>query len=1599
MTTGSARSDLPEGALAVVGLVGRFPGAASVDELWENLCAGREGVRFFKPEELDPSIPAAMRSNPNYVRARGIIDDCDKFDADFFGIAPLEAQVMDPQQRVMLELAWAALENAGHQPSQFPGLIGVYVGMNWTRYRSNCLSARPEVVARFGELNCALANEPEFLATRISYKLNLRGPSITVSTACSTSLVAIAQASQSLLNYECDLALAGGVSVSVPVNAGYLYQEGGMLSSDGHCRTFDSRSTGTTFNDGAALVVLRRLEDAVRDGDRIYAVVRGYAVNNDGSNKVSYTAPSVTGQVEVIQSALEHAGVDPSTIGLLEAHGTATPLGDPIEVAALKRVFTDAKSKGARCALGSVKSSVGHLVHAAGVTGFIKAVLAIYHGKIPPNLYFETPNPKLGLEDSPFHVNTTLEDWVTSGHPRRAGVSSFGVGGTNAHVIVEEAPRAEEKLSHALPRVICVSAKSEEALSRQVDALKRFLANPERAPSLDSVAYTLQSGRESMQHRVAIAVRSVADAASALGDKHRSVRGEATSGRNIAFMFTGQGAQRAQMGRWLYDNDAFFRRCFDDAADRLKSRTGLDIRQSIFSQAKDTESDVGQTRIAQPALFLLGYSLAQSLERLGVTPNVLLGHSIGEFAAATLAGVFKLDDALYVVAKRGEAMQSMPSGSMLVVHCSEDRAQAFLSSDISLAAINAPELCVLSGPDSAIRPLAAELDSRGIRNDRLRTSHAFHSSMMDPAVEAMKAVLAGISLSAPQRAVISTVTGRLLSAEEATNPEYWARQLREPVRFAAGLKCLAEAGKFALLEVGPGGTLTTLARQHERAEQWSALAVLPGSGLQEGADLEVLTAVAHCWSYGAALDWQKHWGDTHPRRAALPTYPFERKRYWLDPLPQQQVALPAAPVSVSVANPSLKPEPTPMAASDRLDALKQRVIKLLEDTSGFDLAGTDQDASFAELGFDSLLLTQVSTALKQEFGVNVSFRALLEQCTSIVALADHLANELPAEAAPITAAVVAQPVAQAISAAPMTVAAAALLDAQSAPSDIRTLIDKQLALMQLQLQVLGTSRAEGVVQAEPPAKAALPSATEETAPKKHTPGIRIERSRISTRQLTRAQQAYIDKLIESYTKATAASKAFAQRHRKRLADPRTVSGFSPLWKEMVYPIVTNRSKGSKVWDLDGREYVDVTNGFGPILFGHSPDFVNDAVTRQIALGIETGPQSPLAGEVAELFCELTGNERVAFANTGSEAVLAALRLARTVTGRDKVVMFEGDYHGIFDEVVVRAGKNGAGLPAAPGVPRSHVANMIVLPYGTQESLQRIRGMGKELAAVMVETVQSRHPGLQPIAFLKELRQITEESGTALIFDEVVTGFRTHPGGIQALFDIRADLAVYGKVAAGGYPIGLVAGKARFMDALDGGFWQFGDESIPEVGVTFFAGTFVRHPVTLAATKAVLERIKVEGPSLQMRLAERTTGMAKELKTFLKDIGAKVTLEEFSSYFYFSVSPDEQYGSLLFYLLRLYGIHAWEFRPCFLTTSHTDEDIAAFKTAFERAVSELVLHGLLGGDAVAVERLNKARAAKPPVEGARVGKDANGARAWFIPDPDRPGKYMQVKNRR
>lgn len=1635
-------------AIAVVGMAGRFPGARSVDELWANLCAGREGIRFFSPDELDPSIPESLRNDPDYVAARGVIDDYDKFDAGFFGISPLEAQIMDPQQRVLLETAWSALESAAHVPSQFAGRIGVYVGTNWARYRAHCLLGRPDVLERYGEFNAALVNEAEFLATRISYKLGLRGPSVTIGTACSTSLVAIAQAAEALRNGQCDIALAGGVSIVVPTMAGYLHQEGSMLSADGHCRSFDAAGTGTTFNDGAAVVVLRRLDDALADGDEIHAVIRGFAVNNDGADKVSFTAPSVQGQAAVVRAALDSAAIDPDSIGFIEAHGTATPMGDPIEVAALKSVFGGPRADGTHCVLGSVKSAVGHLIHAAGATGFIKAALVVRHGRIPPTLFFETPNPSLGLADSPFRVNAQLEEWPDNGHPRRAGVSSFGVGGTNAHIIIEQPPQriVSTPAAQPQPQLITLSARSESALNQMTADLAAHL-EAHREIDLADVAATLMLGRKAFDHRRSVVAADMADAIALLrapGGSKVTTRKVGKEKPSVVFMFPGQGAQYVAMGRELYAHQPAYRRAMDDCAGILEPLLGVDLRDALY-RVDDTAAAaeaLRNTALTQPAIFSLEYSLAQFWMSLGVQPSACIGHSVGEFVGATLAGVFSLEDALKLVARRGELMQGLPGGSMLSVRMSATDICSRLPASVSVASENGPLLCVIAGPTEEIEHIQRVLEAEEVVCRLLQTSHAFHSPMMDPVLAPFGEVVQQARLSAPKIPFVSTVTGDWITNEQALDPGYWTHHLRATVRFASAVKLLLDDPSRVLIELGPRNTLGTLARQ--AGGQYRPLAVIASLADEPAKEAEtLLQGVGQLWSCGGDIDWRAFVGAGPLRRIALPTYPFERQRYWIDPAAMPckvEIASTIRPPGTAPASSSATPPatirnevsvmnaPTPMFSSNRKSQLVSRLKGLFEDVSGFEMADVNPGDTFLDIGLDSLTLTQVALQVQQAFGIKVTFRQLMQDYQCLDALAGFLDAQMPAEAIqpsepaaqPVPAAMpaVSVPAQPSLQPMPMSSIGAPI----GAPSNfVQQVVDAQLQLMSQQLALLrgvppavGASMPAAVTPqqpAQPPAVPVAAAATPTVAPSRagvdeEVPAgpvkydaakafgaiARIHANR--TDSMTPLQKTRLEAFIRRYNLKTQSSKRFTQENRVVMADPRAVTGFRPAIKEIVYPIVIDRSKGAYLWDLDGNQYIDALCGFGPCMFGWQPEFVVKAVKEQIDRGFEIGPQHPLQADVARLVCELTGAERAAFCNTGSEAVMGCTRIARTVTGRNLIAIFTGSYHGIFDEVIVRGTKKLKSVPAAPGIMPSSSQNVLVLDYGTPESLEILKSRAHELAAIMVEPVQSRRPDFQPREFLHELRKLTEESGSLLIFDEVVTGFRTGPGGAQEYFGIKADLASYGKVLGGGMPIGVIAGKAQYMDALDGGYWQYGDDSTPPVGVTYFAGTFVRHPLALAAAHAVLTHLKEQGPSLQKNLTERTAHFVAELNAFAKAQGAPITVKTFASLWRATWDNDQPFGDLLFFMMRDRGVHLYDGFPCFLTTAHTDADVAKIVQAFKDSLMELIEGGFVVGCQPAV-KAQVLDPAKPPVPNARIGRDPDGSPAWFVPNPDAPGKYMKL----
>ncbi|WP_431902928.1 SDR family NAD(P)-dependent oxidoreductase [Nonomuraea sp. bgisy101] len=863
--------------IAIIGLSCRVPGAGDAQQFWRNLADGVESLTTYTLDEQRAlGVSESSLADPAFVPAAMVMDDHQGFDAAFFGMSIREAEVRDPQHRLFLELSHTALEDAGYDPFRYPGEIGVYAGSGSDFYQWINIRSNAQAHANAGWLAIMVGNHVDYCATLASYKLDLRGPSYTVHTACSTALVALHIACEALRNGECDIALAGAAMLDLPQGQGYVYDQDGIVSPDGHCRPFDANAGGTIWGSGGGVIVLKRLSEAIADRDNIRAVVRGNAINNDGAGKVGFSAPSMDGQAAVIAQALGVGGVDPRTVTYVEAHGTGTALGDPIEVAALSSVFARDTSDTQWCGIGSVKSNIGHLGQSAGVASVIKAVLSLEKGLIPPTLHYESPNPKIDFPSSPFYVVSTPVKWERNGFPRRAGVSSFGIGGTNAHAVLEEAPPRA-----ALPRerpahLLKLSARTDAALAAARERLAAHLAEHPDADLAD-VAFTLRVGRRELKSRAAVVATSPADAIAALADPKRIVSGSKPKrAPQVAFLFSGQGAQYGGMAAELYENEPVFREAVDECS------AILDIREQIFATGEEADERLRQTSLTQPALFTVEYALARLWLSLGVEPAAMIGHSIGEYVAATIAGVFTLPDALRLVEARGRLIQGMPTGSMLAVQLMPDEVAPLLPDDVSVATVNGPGTCVVAGPSASVRELAEMLEEEGVGCTALRTSHAFHSAMMEPMLGEFRALVAATELSAPSLPFLSNVSGTWITAAEATDPSYWARHVREPVRFGDCVANLIADGEWIMIECGPGRQLSGLAKAQLPAGAVGPLPSLPGPRDKAG-DVQVFSqAVGALWVNGVEL------GDfgAPGYRVSLPGYAWERQRAWIDPDPQ-----------------------------------------------------------------------------------------------------------------------------------------------------------------------------------------------------------------------------------------------------------------------------------------------------------------------------------------------------------------------------------------------------------------------------------------------------------------------------------------------------------------------------------------------------------------------------------------------------------------------------------------------------------------------------------------------------------------------------------------
>ena len=977
--------------IAVIGMACRFPGANNVEEYWNNLISGKETLKFFTDDELADfnSDFDNLRKNPDYVKVHGVLNDIDKFDASFFGITPREAAETDPQQRIWLETAWEALENAGCDPINYHGAIGVFAGGAMSSYLLNNILGSPKKMENFlrpgfaNRTQIMMGNDSSYIPTKTAYYFNLKGPAIFVQTACSTSLVAITQACQSLYSFESDMCLAGGVCISIPQERGYMYQEGAIASPDGHCRAFDAQAKGTVGGNGVGVVVLKRMEDAIRDHDTIYALVSGWALNNDGSNKVSFMAPSINGQAEVIMMAQSFAEVSPDEIGYVEAHGTATQIGDPIEIAGLTKAFSAKTDKKQFCGIGSVKSNIGHTDTAAGVASFIKVCLSAYYKKIPPSLHYTKPNPNIDFENSPFYVLNQLKEW-TGERPLKMGVSSFGIGGTNAHVIVEQPliPEIATDSSSEWPELIVLSAKSEESLNRRKQDLYEFLKNKPDL-KIHDVANTLAFGRNHMLYRsytVASSIEEIISGESTFTDGKKD-----SQPSKIAFMFPGQGAQYVKMGMDLYMGNKTFRDILEQCFKVFRNETNEDLKAVLFNDNHTEESDrrLASTELTQPALFIIEYALAKVLEQIDIKPDYLIGHSIGEYTAACLSGVFDLPSALKVVIKRAQLMRKMPSGNMMAVRAGIEKLKALSDSCFEIAADNASESCTISFKTEDIEKVKTLMEENKISYIPLNTSHAFHSAAFDPILSDFRDYVNQFNLKKPELPFISCLSGTFITDDQATSGAYWAQQLRNTVQFRQGVSEIAENDGTIFFEVGPNTHLSSLVRQNKDVTNKKLIIGTLEKANNTDERYKVLTALGSMYNAGFSINFEMLRQGNKFRKIGLPTYPFEKKSHWIEFTLSDIISVTDSPLKKSDKDTFPVDDKTMHQTEIKdvsgKDSNSDKIADIWKFLIGREDIGLDDD--FFEMGGQSLLALQVMNKIKEDLGLKITIKEFLDNPT------------------------------------------------------------------------------------------------------------------------------------------------------------------------------------------------------------------------------------------------------------------------------------------------------------------------------------------------------------------------------------------------------------------------------------------------------------------------------------------------------------------------------------------------------------------------------------------------------------------------------------------
>ena len=1482
--------------IAIIGMACRFPGGANtLDAFWNLLKDGKHTASEIPRERWDGDAFYSEEVTPgkSVTKMANFIAEVDitTFDAGFFNISPKEAESLDPQQRLLLEVTVEALENAAIPLSNIRDKgVGVFIGIIMDDYKKAHLFSHD---LKNIDPYSGTGSSSYGASGRISYFLGARGPSVSFDTACSSSLTALYFAVQSLRHGECDMALAGGVNCLLSPNQFVYLSQLNSLSKDGTCKAFDQKADGFGRGEGCGIVVLKRLSDAKTDNNNVLAVVKGAALNQDGAS-TGFTAPNGIAQQEVIYKALENADVSPESVDYVETHGAGTPLGDPIEINALAEVYGKNRTMDNPIRVGTVKTNIGHLEGASGAAGLIKTVLALQHQAIPAHLHVSTPNPLIDWEHIPVKVNTQRIPWKRNQKPRRAGISAFGLSGSNAHVIIEESPVFEGKESMArYPlHILNLSAKSEDALKALIKSYETYLSQS-TIPPLSHICYTASTGRshynfrfsgvgkniEDIKYKLSMFLSRTADPSKSSDSSTNRYTFKGTLNKKIVFLFTGQGSQYVGMAKELYETEPLFKAQLE-ACDRLfHKRIGNSIVELLYSPGSKDEM-VNQAIHAQPIIFSIQYALGKLWESWGITPSLVIGHSIGEYAAACTAGILSLEHAVKLVAARGKLMQMVTEpGQMVGILASEEKVRDLIQpySDVSIAAVNAPENVTISGSKISIQKVIKKIKQEKIFIEHLNISHAFHSVMMEPYAEGFRDEMKGVVFFSPQRPIISSITGKK-AGKEMGEPGYWSNHICRTVRFYDCMKLAWKQGFQIYVEIGGTSTLAGLASQCIDSDQ--AL-FLPSLRKGKNASEQIRTDLSQLYLQGIDINWERFYNplNMQVRKVVLPTYPFQRERYWrtINPI--------ISPLS-SIVSESPKANGTSetkigktVKQNKPLNGIGEQLKEMIHTISGLAAEGFDDDTDLFSLGLDSLMLTEFRRKIIGQYGIDISLNKFFMELTTLNKIKRYI--------------------------------------------QLETHKSKQLSLPDL-----AVPSAVSLKRISPPGKPLNFSST----------------ANIGKPELTPPQQHHLEALIRRYTQRTKGSKKETDAYRHVLADSKAMVGFNPSFKEMLYPIIGKRASGSRIWDIDNNEYIDLTMGFGVYLFGHHPWFIRQALWERSGDETELGPRSYLVGKVAELISRFIGMERVTFTNTGTEAVMTAIRLARAATGRTKIAMFSRSYHGHSDATLavstIRDGKPYS-EPVSPGIPPGGANDVLVVDYLEPQSLEILRQHSHQLAAVLVEPVQSRFPNVQPAPFLQELREITRQSGTLLIFDELITGFRLHPGGAQAYFNVEADMCTYGKIIGGGLPIGVIAGKARYLDHIDGGSWNYGDDSYPRVERTFFGGTFCQYHEAMTAARAVLQYLDEQGPDLQSQLNQKTETFAQTLNTYFEENRRAIQVAHSGSLFRFDIPGNMD---LFYYHMLEKGVYIWEWRCCFLSTAHTDEDLEYVIHAVKETVEELEAGG-------------------------------------------------------